>query len=163
MFQYAFRLNHKNNEDKVFWDINRINLLKIHNSFELEKIFEIKDDKLTKMAKFKILGPYFYFRDKEFNFFRIVNKFFRKQNKVIFKRYVDDNSVLLEKNFNKRYLDYLKNYNKNIYFFGTFQSYKYFDHMRYEVLKTFTFLFLKELYSKTLPNRQLWSFLMLQR
>ncbi|MFA5421057.1 MAG: alpha-1,2-fucosyltransferase, partial [Patescibacteria group bacterium] len=141
MFQYAFRLNALNNQD-VYLDITRVRYLNEHNGFELSRIFNISEKVITKFLKFRITGPYIYIRDRDVNFYRILfflNKKISKFNLNYIGNYLDDNRVLLEYNFNDSYLHLLNKKGKPRYFYGTFQSYKYFEDIKEEVKKVFTF------------------------
>lgn len=139
MYQYAFILNYKLREEIIKLDLLTYQKNKDHNGFELQKIFNIKDDILTKKERFKILGPVFFYKKLDLHFLKIIRAFLKRAllRKInIFFSFVRENETTEEFCFNSKYLDINKN---KIYFEGYFQSYKYFDHMRNEILKTFTF------------------------
>lgn len=141
MYQYAFILNFKLKGEVIKIDSIHADRFKYHNGIELWNIFfTIKDQKITKKQRRKIIGPTFCYSGLELNIFRLIRyavKFFSKRKIIpIFKRYIQEEEVNSEYNYNSKYLNIEA---KISYIFGFFQSYKYFDHMRGEVLKTFTF------------------------
>lgn len=146
MFQYAFRLNVFRYQD-VYLDITRVSYLNEHNGFELSRIFNVSEKVITKFLKFKITGPYFYIGDRDINFYRLLfylnKRIFRIDLKHI-DNYLDDNKVLLEYNFDESFLYLLKKKGKPKYFYGTFQSHKYFEDIKEEIKKVYTFPIIKE-------------------
>lgn len=140
MFQYAFILNYKLRGEKIKLDIIQEQKVKYHNGYELDKIFAIKEDYISKIERIKLLGLVFSFREMEFHFYRLLRKIiktFFKTKEFKSQRYIHESEFLGEYNFNKKYLEIDKN--KNSYFYGFFQSYKYFKNIKEEVKKVFTF------------------------
>ncbi len=139
MYQYSFILNFKLKGEIVKLDLLTYQKNRDHNGFELQKIFNIKDDILTKKERFKILEPVFFYKKLDLHFLKIIRAFLKKilSRKInIFFSFVRENETIEEFCFNNKYL----NINKNkIYFEGYFQSYKYFDHIKDKVLEVFTF------------------------
>lgn len=140
MFQYAFILNFKIKGEKIKLDISQEEKMKQHNGFELKNIFNINDEFFSKKEKSKLLGPIFYRNDIDLHFLKILRKIIQivtfKKYTPRFKHYVGEYETLKERCFNR---DYLTLKNKKLYLQGFFQSYRYFNHMKDEVLKTFTF------------------------
>lgn len=139
MFQYAFILNYKLKEEKIVFDLSPCEHSKKHNSYELERIFGIKEDILTRCKKIKFNGPYFYLREREITFFKFVNKIIQK---TIGKRFTFNTSKLViekesenEFNFNQRYLE-LKG---DKYISGYFCSPKYFEGIKDQIKNVFSF------------------------
>ncbi len=139
MFQYAFLLNYKLRGEKISFDISPCLHSKKHNAFELEKIFGIKEHILTIFEKVKINGPYFYIKEREITFIKLINKIIQKLfgEKFILNtnKYIIEKEANLENNFNQQYL----NLKGDKYFSGYFCSSKYFEDIKDEVKRVFTF------------------------
>lgn len=141
MFQYAFILNYKMHAENISLDIIETDKLNYHNGYELDKVFGIQERLILETDKRKFLGPIFYIKGIEFNFYKLVRKIFKKLTLgkfvPIFNRYIQEDEMLMEYNFNPKYLEIKKKVDS--YFFGFFASYKYFENIQNEVRKTFTF------------------------
>lgn len=108
MFQYAFYLNHadKSPNRKTLLDITSFAKYKLHNGYELEKVFENIDKKYASDKDFKDLFGIFYYLSK------IIKPLYKKSNKYIKQK---------ELKFDQNYLEI-----SNGYFNGYWQSEKYF-------------------------------------
>lgn len=140
-FQYAFRLNHTEPKEEVLLDVLKIRHSSPHNGYELQRIFNINEKEISRLKKLRFIGPFFYYKDRDINFFRLVIWFIKKTQKKYnfsFNKYIDDNRVSLENNFYYKYTDLLLD-KKSAYFYGTFQSYKYFKNIKDKVKRVFTF------------------------
>lgn len=139
MFQYAFILNYKLKGEEIFVDLSPCKYAKKHNSYEVEKIFNIKVKEATFWQKFKLIGPSIYIGSREVTFLKVINKIIEKMfgEKYIInsKDYFFDNIANCENNFDPKYLE-LKG---NKYIAGYFNSWKYFENVQDEVRKVFTF------------------------
>lgn len=139
MFQYSFILNYKLRGEKIFLDIEPCKNSKKHNSFELYKIFNVKEKKATFLQKFKLIGISFYINTREITFLKLLNKIiskvFREKFILNFKKYIIEKESSLEFNFNKKYLSI----GIDAYFAGYFCSQKYFENIKDEVKNIFTF------------------------
>lgn len=140
MFQYAFILNYKLRGEKIKLDIIQEEKVKYHNGYELNRIFSINEDLISKKERMRLLGLVFLYKGAEFHFYRLL----RKITKTLFgdkkfksKNYIHEDETLYEYNFNKKYLGIDKNINS--YFYGFFQSYRYFEDIKEEVNKIYTF------------------------
>lgn len=141
MFQYAFILNYKLRGCEIGFDILETNKLNYHNGYELGRVFGIKEKLISDEDKRKILGRIFYIRGVEFNFYKFLRKIIKTftlgKYVPVFNRYVQEDEMLGENNFNEKYLKIPTNYNS--YFYGFFQSYKYFQNIEDEIRKVFVF------------------------
>lgn len=139
MFQYAFLLNYKLKGEEVYLDLAPCKHSKKHNSYELERIFNIKEKEVSFWNKFKLIGPSFYIGSREITLLKLVNKVIEKLfgDKYIFdsKNYIFEKEANQEFNFNSKYLE-LKD---DKYIAGYFNSYKYFENIQDEIRKVFTF------------------------
>lgn len=146
MFQYAFILNYKLKGSEVKLDVINTQKINYHNGFELKKIFNISEKNISKWERFKMLGPIFVYKATEFNFYRLLRKFIKviilNKLKVVFSRYIQEDEMLQEFNFNPKYLEINKN--KSSYFYGFFQSPKYFDSISNDLKNIFTFSLIPE-------------------
>jgi len=144
MFQYAFILNYKLRGEKIALDTTPCLNSKKHNGYELERIFGIKEHILTPWEKFKINGPYFYFKEREITFLKLVNKIRKKifDSKTIlsFRGFLQEKDSSEEFNFYQSYL----NLSKDLYIVGYFTSWRYFDDIKKEVFDIFSFLEIKK-------------------
>ena len=141
MFQYAFIYYYKNKGEKIFLDIEPCIKNNRHNGYELERIFDIKEEKIKWCKKIFFTGLYFFYKGREINILKLINKIleiiFKKRNIVSFRRYIieTENINLLENNYNKKYLE-LKG---DKYIDGYFQSYKYWEEYKNDINKIFIF------------------------
>lgn len=140
MFQYAFILNYKIKGEKIKLDIIQEEKVKYHNGYELSRIFSIKEDLISKKERTRLLGIVFPYKGAEFHFYRLL----RKITKTLFgdkkfksQKYIHEDETLYEYNFNKKYLEIDKNIDS--YFYGFFQSHRYFEDIKEEVNKIYTF------------------------
>ncbi len=138
MFQYAFILNYKLKGEKIKLDTILEDKLRYHNGFELKNIFSIEDELILEIERIRLLGPVFLFKGSEFHFLRIFRKILkslRLERIFHFDRYIHENEMNSEDNFNRKYLEI----KSDAYFYGFFQSYKYFENIKEEVFRVFSF------------------------
>ncbi|MBK2027220.1 alpha-1,2-fucosyltransferase [Allofrancisella guangzhouensis] len=112
MFQYAFYLNHASNNNSKgasFLDISGFGKYKLHNGYELEKIFKNIDKKYASNHDFKALFGIFYYVSK------VIKPAFKKSKKYIKQK---------ELEFDPAYLKLSEGY-----FSGYWQSEKYFKNV----------------------------------
>ena len=121
MFQYAFYLSRKTMYDDVKFDISWFNENKIHNGYELERIFSLNIEYADAENLYKIGKPKNII-DK------IIKKIFYTNN--IYYMTAHDEAI--------KYLRDIDKYN-NGYLFGYWQSEKYFETIKDEVKKLFDF------------------------
>lgn len=125
MFQYAFALSLKNQfkDEDILIDIHHFNYYKLHNGFELSRIFKginliIANKKQLKKVTYYV--PHYFLS-------RLVRKFLPKLKTEFIENveYVYDDSP-----FNLR---------GNYYFEGYWQSNKYYSDIKSEIIKAFEF------------------------
>lgn len=119
MFQYAFYKS-LNNEEQNFLDILNFESYKLHNGFELEKVFKLKGISYANLKDIEKLS------DCKSNFLSRVRKKITGRKKThIIEQYL---------HFNEKYLKM-----KNVYFEGYWQSEKYFINIKEKIIKEFNF------------------------
>jgi hypothetical protein len=119
MFQYAFYKSLKSSEDKLL-DIRDFNDYKLHNGFELDKIFELKSINYAEVKDIEKL-----FDCKRDIFSRIKRKIMGRKRTHIIEPYL---------HFDEKYLNM-----KNVYLDGYWQSEKYFKKSEKIIRKEFIF------------------------
>lgn len=139
MFQYSLLLNYKLKGEQIYFDLAPCKHSKKHNSYELEKIFNIQVSEVSFWNKFKLIGPSFYIGNREITLLKLINKVIEKLfgEKYILnsKNYIFEKGANQEFNFNSKYLELIG----DRYISGYFNSYKYFENIQDEVRKVFTF------------------------
>lgn len=125
MFQYSFYVYMKQKYKNVYGDLSSFKKYeKIHNGYELKKIFDIKIEE-----KYTIFNEFFSrVRIKKINIvLKIIHKIFRTLKIII---YLENWNENIEERKNK----------KNIIFFtGWWQSEKFFKELEFKVRKDFVF------------------------
>lgn len=144
MFQYAFLLNYKLKGEDIIFDTTPCTHSKRHTGFDLERIFNIREKTLSVFEKIRFNGPYFYFKEREITFLKLINKIIEKtlgQHFIINSRkYIFEKESGYEFNFNQKYLDLVG----DKYISGYFCSPRYFENIKEEVKKVFTFPEIKQ-------------------
>lgn len=139
MFQYSLLLNYKLKGEEVYFDLSPCKHIKKHNSYELERIFNIQVSEVSFWNKLKLIGPSFYIGSREITLLKLVNKIIEKLfgEKYILnsKNYIFEKEANQENNFNPKYLELIS----DKYIAGYFNSWKYFENIKEEVRKIFTF------------------------
>lgn len=139
MFQYSLLLNYKLGGEEVYFDLSPCKHIKKHNSYELERIFNIKIREVSFWNKFKLVGPSFYVGSREITLLKLINKviekLFGEEYTFNSKNYIFEKEANQEFNFNSKYLEL----SGDKYISGYFNSYKYFENIQAEVRKVFTF------------------------
>lgn len=125
MFQYAYYKAIKSKEDNVYADLNSFKRdQKIHNGYELEKIFNIKVEE-----KYTIFNDFFSkTRLKKINkITKKIHKILKKLNRVI---YTENWNETIEERLNKK---------RKYFLTGWWQSEKFFKNIEKEIRKDFAF------------------------
>lgn len=139
MFQYAYILNYKLRGGEVYLDLAPCKYSKKHNSYELKRIFNIDIEEASFWQKFRLIGPSFYIGTREITLLKLINKIIAKilGEKYILnsKNYIFEKEANQENNFNPKYLELIS----DKYIAGYFNSWKYFENIKEEVRKIFTF------------------------
>lgn len=139
MFQYAFILNYKLKGEEIYFDLSPCRHSKKHNSYELERIFGIDMKEVSFWDKFKLIGPSFYISTREITLLKLMNKIIQKiigeKFTINSKNYIFEKEHDKENNFNPNYLELVG----DKYISGYFNSWKYFENIKSEVKKIFTF------------------------
>ncbi len=119
MFQYAFYKSLKSSEKKLL-DITDFSHYKLHNGFELERVFQLKDVEYAKLSVIEDLS------DCKLDFLsRVKRKLVGRKKTHIIESYL---------HFDEKYGNM-----KNVYFDGYWQSEKYFKNIGEEIRKEFIF------------------------
>lgn len=119
MFQYAFYKSLNNSEENLL-DITDFNHYKLHNGFELEKVFQLKNVKHAELRDIEVLS------DCKLDVLsRIKRKIVGRKKTHIIESYL---------HFDEKYGNM-----KNVYFDGYWQSEKYFKNIEKEMRKEFIF------------------------
>lgn len=162
LFQVALYYKLKRINKEVYLDLSSYDIGKIHNGWEVSKIFnldlDIKQLKKTSILKYKIIKKLkkwdilynFLFKlkkRKEFSFLEYVNNFnlYRKDlQKNLKKNFgisnIHEENIIFEiGEFRKTVFD-----NKSMYLLGCFQSEKYFSDIEEEIRKIYKFDELEE-------------------
>ncbi|MEG1729936.1 MAG: alpha-1,2-fucosyltransferase [Bacteroidaceae bacterium] len=123
MFQYAFLLTlRESSGDEVLMDTSVFDTYKLHNGFELERVFNISARKATK-EELKRLTRY----TTSYTLYRIYKKLFPALR-----------TECREKNFCDYDLTIFEDY-KKLYYDGYWQNYQYFDKYEKQIREEFTF------------------------
>lgn len=119
MFQYAFYKSLKSSEKKLL-DITDFSHYKLHNGFELERVFQLKDVEYAKLSVIEDLS------DCKLDFLsRVKRKLVGRKKTHIIEPYL---------HFDEKYSSM-----KNVYLDGYWQSEKYFKNIEEEIRTEFTF------------------------
>lgn len=125
MFQYAYYKALKNRRENVYVDLNSFKReQKIHNGYELEKIFKVKVEE-----KYTVFNNFFSrTRLKKINIIeKVIHKVLRILNIII---YIENWNESIEKKLNKKRVCFLT---------GWWQSEKFFKDIEKEIRKDFVF------------------------
>lgn len=126
MFQYAFYKSLLEKEIDVKVDISSFDNYKIHNGYEIEKIFNICPIKATIDECYKAGLPKNNFVN------RVLRKLHIEKNKGNYYQ----QGIIESLQYKSDYF----NYNRNAYLEGYWASYKWFQDIDYEIRKDFTFV-----------------------
>lgn len=119
MFQYSFYKSLNNSEENLL-DITDFNHYKLHNGFELEKVFQLNNVKHAELRDIEVLS------DCKLDVLsRIKRKIMGRKKTHIIESYL---------HFDEKYGNM-----KNVYFDGYWQSEKYFKNIEKEMRKEFIF------------------------
>ncbi|MDR1682372.1 MAG: alpha-1,2-fucosyltransferase [Candidatus Symbiothrix sp.] len=130
LFQYAFYLAKKKTSSNVHINIYSIQRERLHNGFELEKLFGIQADDASLLVR--IIRKLLIFKKK---------KYFRAIASVLLEFVVKliGINVIREKGYSTYNPEYLRAQKGLVFYFGFWQSPWYFDSFREEIRKTFSF------------------------
>ena len=125
MFQYAFALSLKNEfkDEDIFIDIHHFNHYKLHNGFELSKIF--KGTKLPVANKKQLKKVTYYIPHYT------LSRMFRKCFPKLRTEYIEKTEYV----YDDRPFSLIGNY----YFEGYWQSYKYYSKIKSQIFEAFKF------------------------
>lgn len=110
MFQYAFALALREKYDNVILDISLYNYARMHNGYELERVFGIKESLINKKGLYLLLLRFLL----KFNPLNIVNY----------------DQISYDKNNLDTY---------SLYYYGCWLSEKYFKHVEHQIRNVYTF------------------------
>ncbi|WP_440874444.1 alpha-1,2-fucosyltransferase [Thalassotalea sp. PLHSN55] len=119
IFQYAFyqAIKAKFNQETVKLDIHDMASYQLHNGFELERIFNLNENYCSKEEKLQIQGTK-----------NIVTKFKKELNKYL--PFVNRTYIKEKKKLHFSYQEqFLGTANTNVYYRGSWQSYRYLDNI----------------------------------
>ena len=129
MLQYAFykALIHRGIEAKI--DISGFKNYKLHNGYELERVFGVKPNYATLDECYKLGMPKIDFLN------RVINRIKRELGIVC------SNDSYYEQSIEEtmQYLPQMFKVDKDMYLFGYWNSYKYFENIYNEVIEDFRF------------------------
>lgn len=143
MFQYSLVVAFRKKNVKTILFVSETDA--DHNGYELERIFSI----CKPYEGINSIGRYYY------KFLGKLRKFVLNRKHIFpyklllfpFERYIEEIPYIY-------YPNVFDNLNKDDFFYGTFQSYKYFDEFREDILKSFTFNeYLLSFATKTIENQ----------
>lgn len=121
MFQYAFYRSLKSKYSDVKLDISAFETYDLHNGYELNKVFNVKED----IASENEINNLLELPSSRGPLYKLRKKIFKKEKKYF-----------MQKDFGYK-LDFLKT--DNIYLDGYWQSEKYFSDSEDKILSEFTF------------------------